>query len=147
MGRNSEEATKASLIRAVRALRAALAALLVGFLAFLPVLGDLLAPAGFATLSCLSDSADFPALVFFPALAVFPTLAGFSALAAFPGLAGFFTLCALEAAELDGVVLESPEDCPAIGRTTINNESRPARQQETSLRMGIENCATLIFSL
>jgi hypothetical protein len=146
MGRNSAEATKASLIRAVRALRAALDALLVGFLALFPVPADFPVRAVFPTLAAVAGLAPLAALADFPALAVFPALAGFRALAGVADAAGFFALCALEE-ELDGAVADSLEDCPAIGSTTISRESRPAKKRKTGCKTGIGECATLIFSL
>jgi hypothetical protein len=119
MGRNSVEATKASLMRAVRARRAALTAGLAGFLIALPV-----------------------------------RLAGLVAL--LPTLDGCFVFCtgccavflfAVEEAVPAGLVVEPPEDCPAIGNTIIEKESRPAKQREASRETEIGEDVTLISSL
>jgi hypothetical protein len=119
MGRNSVEATKASLMRVVRARRAALTAGLTGFLTPLPV-----RLAGFVAL--------LPAL---DGRFVFCTVC----------CTGF--LFAVEEAVLAGLVVEPPEDCPATGSTTIKKESRPARQREASRETEVGEDVTLISSL
>jgi hypothetical protein len=119
MGRNSVEATKASLIRAACARLAALTAGLAGFLTALRVW-----PADFA--------------------AFLPGLAGFLVCCADFG-AGF--LFAVEEACPAGLVVEPPEDCPTTGSTIIKKESRPARQREASCETVVGEDATFISSL
>ena len=123
MGRNSVEATKASLIRAVRARLAALTAGVAGFLA---VVALRVRPAGFAA--------------FLPGL--FVSCVDFGA--------GFFF--AVEEACPAGLVAEPPfveplVDCPATGSTIIKMESRPARKREASSVSVVGEDATLISSL
>lgn len=130
MGRNSVEATKASLIRAVRARRAALlvrrvgllpAALLVRLAGLVPVLaGELVA--------------------FVPALdGVFVFCFGFGV-----GLGG--ALCVLTEASPAGAVAGQPEDCAAAG-STISRESRTTMQREARLGTKVGEATTLISSL
>ena len=130
MGRNSVEATKASLIRAVRARRAAFTAGLTGFLGFLAV--EL---AGFA---------DFPTVGagFFAVCVVFGAVfcVGF-----FVVCAGFFV--AVEETVPAGLVLDPPEDCPTTGNTIIKKESRPVRQRNASRETKVGEDVTLISSL
>jgi hypothetical protein len=119
MGRNSVEATKASLMRAVRARRAALTAGLAGLLAALPVrLADLVA---------FLPSLDGCFVFCTDCCAVF--------------------LFAVEEAVPAGLVVEPPEDCPASGNTTIKKESRPARQCEASRETEVGEDVTLISSM
>ena len=130
MGRNSVEATKASLILAVCARRAALTLGLTGFLAALPVL--------------LTGFADFFAVALAGLAGVFPT--GF-----FAACAGFFVvgagfLAGVEA-EPAGAVAELPEDCPANGSTISRVESRTTRRRVASRGMKVGEDATLISSL
>jgi hypothetical protein len=131
MGRNSVEATKASLIRAVFAALAALLARLVCFFARAPDFAVFLAPA--------SVLADFlpPATV----LAVFRALACGSAgtlaletafavlLALTLGLTGFFVFFALDEAELPCCVGEPLVLWPPRGAATIRTESTPASKR------------------
>jgi hypothetical protein len=119
MGRNSVEATKASLIRAARARRAALTAGLAGFLAALRVW-----PAGFE--------------------AVLP---GFFVFCADFGAGFFFAVeeaCPVCPA---GLGAEPLEDCPATGSTIIKMESRPARKREASCERVVGEDAALISSM
>jgi hypothetical protein len=118
MGRNSVEATKASLMRAVRARRAALlvrrvgllpAALLVRLAGFVPVLAG-----------------------------VFVFCFGFG-----DGLGD--ALCVLAEAEPAGVC--PPSDRAATGSTIISRESRTARQREVRRGTKVGEDATLISSL
>jgi hypothetical protein len=128
MGRNSVEATKASLMRAVRARLAALTAGLTGFLDFMAVVGvvfpGLLAVGvGFVAV-CVVFCAVLCAVGFFAAEVACP-----AGLAVEPPLA------------------EPPEDCPVTGSTIIKKESRPARQQEASREMEVGEDTNLISSL
>jgi hypothetical protein len=121
MGRNSVEATKASLIRAVRARLAALTAGLAGFL--VAALPDL--PAGFT--------------VFVPDLAgVFALGAGF-----------FFAVEDACPAGLvvEAPFVEPLVDCPVTGSTIIKKENRPARQKNASRETEVGEDETLISSL
>jgi hypothetical protein len=125
MGRNSVEATKASLIRAVRARLAALTAGLTGFLGFLAVeLAGLLAVGvGFVAVC----------VVFWAALCA-------------------VCLLAAEEACPAGLVAEPPfvaplVDCPATGSMSMEKESKPAMQREASREMEVGEDATLISSL
>jgi DNA-binding transcriptional regulator YdaS (Cro superfamily) len=170
MGRNSAEATKASLIRAVLARRAALTLGLTGFLAVLPALlagvVDFFAVAlvGFAVaLAGLAGvvPTGFFAVVLMGLAAVAPT--GFFAIAlagVFP--TGFFTVgdgfwtgflvasagffAGVEAVPA-GAVAVPPEDCPANGSTISSVESRTARRRLASRGPKVREDATLISSL
>jgi hypothetical protein len=53
----------------------------------------------------------------------------------------------LEEDALDGVVVELPEDCAAIGNAINSMESSPARKRKAGRKMEFGDCATLIFSL
>jgi len=123
MGRSSVEATKACLMRAVLARRNALLEWLAGFLVLMAVV-----LAGFEVLA--------------------PVGAGFAVLCAgFP--AAFF---AVEEAEAAGAVVEPPfvdplVDCAATGRTTISQDNRTAKQQETTWGKGFGDFINLISSL
>jgi len=138
MGRNSVEATKASLIRAVRARRAARTLGLTGFFAALPAL--------------LAGFVDFFAFALAGLAGVFPT--GFITVGDGFGAAfwtGFFAVCAGFFAgvetELAGAVAEPPEDCPANGSTISSVESRTARRRLASRGTKVGEEATLISSL
>ena len=85
-------------------------------------------------------------------------LAGFEVLA--PVGAGFAVLCAgfpaaffaVEEAEAAGAVVEPPfvdplVDCAATGRTTISQDNRTAKQQETTWGKGFGDFINLISSL
>jgi hypothetical protein len=156
MGRNSVEATKASLILAVCARRAALTLGLTGFLAALPAL-----LAGFVDFFAVALVGL--AVVLAGLAGVFPT--GFFAFGAGFWVAfwagfftvgdgfwtGFFVVCAgfftgVEA-ELAGAVVVPPEDCPANGSTISSVESRTARLREAGRGTKVGEDATLIFSL
>jgi hypothetical protein len=138
MGRNSVEATKASLMRAVCARRAALTLGLTGFFAALPAL--------------LAGFVDFFAVVLAGLAAVAP--AGFftvgdgfwAALRTgfFAVGAGFFAGVEAEPAS---AVAEPPEDCPANGSTISSVESRTATRREASRETKVGEDATLISSL
>jgi hypothetical protein len=131
MGRNSVEATKASLIRAVRARRAALTLGLTGFLAALPALF-----AGFV---------EFFAVVLAGLATVAPTgffTVGDGFWAAF--WTGFF---AGEEAEPAGAVADPSEDCPANGSAISSMESRTARWRLAGRGTKVGEEATLISSL
>jgi hypothetical protein len=158
MGRNSVEATNASLIFAARALPAALDGRVADFRVFLLLRAGFPAAAGFSALSGASDLAAFPVLADFLALAVFapvlPTAADFSALpdlagvaepADFPDPAAFFVLCAL--ADLAGALAESSEACLAATGTAVSNRNMQTSQPETKSRMRVGKYETLIFSL
>jgi hypothetical protein len=119
MGRNSVEATKASLMRAVRARRAALTAGLAGLMAALRV-----RLAGFE--------------------AVLPALDGCFVFCT--GCCAGFFFSVVEAVPA-GLVAEPPEDCPATGNTIIEKESRPARHWNASREAEVGEDTNLISSL
>jgi hypothetical protein len=104
MGRNSADATNASLIRAARARLTALLACRLGLLDFLP------AATRFAAVGA-----------FFFAVAgavVFAVIAVFGAV---------FFVAAVEAAP-EGAAVDPPEDCPITGCKTMSTKRRPARE-------------------
>jgi len=106
-------------MRAVRARRADLTAGLAGFLTALPV-----------------RLADFAVLL--PALGdcfVFCTVC----------CAVFFF--AVEEAVPAGLVVDPPEDCPAVTSTIIEKKSRPAKLRNASRETKVGEDATLISSL
>jgi hypothetical protein len=141
MGRNSVDATKACLIRAVRAVRAALPGWPADRL--LLVFGVLL----------LLNEADFPdAPVFFVGVD-FADVEGFFVVVEVPAPAGvfagagFFASFGSAGVEALGLVVASPEDCPATGVTTIRAESRPDRQRDASRKAKLGEAKTVMSSL
>jgi hypothetical protein len=145
MGRNSVEATKASLIRAVRARRAALLACgwcLRGLLA--ADLPEWLAvwTAGFAPVLVVEVAGLLVALLVLLAASVV-ALAGVF-LFCF-GLTG--VLCALAEAEPAGAASCLPADRAAAGSAVVNRESRTTMQPEASREIGVGEEMTLISLL
>jgi hypothetical protein len=131
MGRNSVEATKASLILAVRALRTVLLACGWCLRGLLPAVWT----AGFVPVLPVEAAAFVAALV-----GVFVFGRGLAV-----GLG--FALCVVAEVEPVGAAAVPPADCAAIASAIISRKTRRTMQPEASRQTGVGEEMTLIFLL